>query len=163
MQGLLSLRGGMRLCRWLKCAGLAVCLVGGGLVATQGSAQVRGAFIVGNDRGGYVKTRVAQLERIRRAHQAVAITGNVCLSSCTMYLGAGEVCVRRETVFGFHGPSNRGVALGAEDFERWSQLIASYYRPALRRWYLETGRHRIRGYYRMTGANVIALGYPECD
>lgn len=118
--------------------------------------------VIHNDRGGVVGARVQEINQIQMRQQRVEIRGKVCLSTCTMYLGAGDVCVHPDTKFGFHGPSYYGRPLKPRQFEYWSQVIASYYPEQLRGWYLNTGRYKAEGYYTMTGAQLIRLGITQC-
>lgn len=119
-------------------------------------------YVVNNDRGGIVGNRAEEITQLLQEHKRVEIRGRVCLSSCTMYLGAGNVCVSPRTKFGFHGPSDHGRPLKPHQFEYWSQVIASFYPSRLRDWYMEKGRYKSEGYYTMTGAQLIALGIPQC-
>ncbi|SLN74171.1 hypothetical protein ROJ8625_04019 [Roseivivax jejudonensis] len=119
-------------------------------------------IVISDDRGGLVHTRAQDVARIRARGQTVAISGRVCLSSCTMYLGAGDVCVRPDVTFGFHGPSYYGRRLSQHDFDYWSAVISSHYPPALRKWYMQKARFRLRGFYRISGRQLIAMGVPEC-
>ena len=42
---------------------------------------------------------------------SIEIRQPMCMSSCTLYLTAKDVCVEADTILGFHGPSNWAVAL----------------------------------------------------
>lgn len=118
--------------------------------------------VVHNDRGGVVGARAQEIATIQRRQQRVEIRGKVCLSTCTMYLGAGDVCVHPATKFGFHGPSYYGRPLKPQQFEYWSKVIASYYPDRLRDWYMSTGRYKADGYYTLTGAQLIQYGVQQC-
>ncbi|PRY73873.1 hypothetical protein [Marivita geojedonensis] len=131
-------------------------LVGGALQAQSA------AFVVGNDRGGIVGDRAAEIRRLKSAGRRVEIRGRICLSSCTMYLGAGDVCVDPETRFGFHGPSYYGQPLAPQHFEYWSEVIADHYPKPLKDWFMSTARYRMNGYHTIKGAELIRLGTPEC-
>lgn len=119
-------------------------------------------FVVGNDRGGRLSDRLRELVRLRQQGRPVQIQGRICYSTCTMFIGLPDACVSPNTTFGFHGPSSWGRPLDPAMFERASTVIADHYPPSLRAWYLETGRHRINGVYRMTGENLINLGVRSC-
>lgn len=121
-----------------------------------------GALVVRNDRGGRVGARADQIAALRQRAQRVEIRGTVCLSTCTMFLALPQTCVEAATTFGFHGPSYYGRALSARDFEHWSQVIAAHYPEVLRAWYLETGRYRMSGYYKIKGAALIKMGVARC-
>lgn len=120
---------------------------------------------VHNDRGGHLPTRVRQVRALRQEHRLVEIRDGYCISACTLYLGLPTTCVGRDAVFGFHGPNNqvRGVGLPPDRFEYWSVVMADHYPEPLRSWFLSRGRLVTDGYYRVSGAKLIAMGVPECD
>lgn len=119
-------------------------------------------IVVGDDRGGLVSRRAEEISGILAQGRHVEIRGQVCYSSCTMYLGLPETCVLPQTSFGFHGPSNYGRRLSARDFEYWSQVIAAHYPAPLRSWYLSEGRTRVSDYFRISGTELIRLGVRQC-
>ena len=121
-----------------------------------------GAFIVGNDRGGIIGNRVNEIRRLKNSGQRVEIRGNICLSSCTMYLGAGDVCVNPDTRFGFHGPSFYGQPLEPQYFEYWSEVLASHYPQTIRTWFMDTARYSLRSYHTVRGAELIRHGVASC-
>ncbi len=123
----------------------------------QVSAKV---VVIGNDKGGSVAERMRQIRKFQASGVQVQIRGEYCLSACTLYLGLKNVCVRPETVFGFHGPSSRlyGVALRPASFERWSRRMAEQYPKPLRGWFLEVARKRITGFETLSGREIISLG-----
>jgi hypothetical protein len=118
--------------------------------------------IVRNDRGGIVGTRAAEIRRIKSTGQRVEIRGRICLSSCTMYLGAGDVCVSPDTEFGFHGPSYYGKPLAPQYFEYWSEVIADHYPKPVRDWFMTKARYKQSGYHTLLGAELIRLGVESC-
>lgn len=118
--------------------------------------------VVGDDRGGPLLARVVEISTLQASGTRVEIRGGVCHSACTMYLGAGDVCVDPATEFGFHGPSGREGPLDAQAFEQWSEIMARHYKPALRRWFLEQARHQSGTVLRLQGSELIRLGYPSC-
>jgi hypothetical protein len=132
------------------------------LTGTAGSTRAQDRIAVHNDRGGLLRDRLEEIERLRANGQAVAIQGDICFSTCTLFLGLAGTCVSPDTTFGFHGPSSYGRALDPATFRRASELIASHYPPALRTWYLETGRYTLRRVYRISGRHIIDMGVPEC-
>lgn len=133
-----------------------------GMAAFGAHAQNRAPLVVQNDRGGLIGARALEISDINAQDIRVELRGRICYSSCTLYLGADNVCLTEETVFGFHGPSQRGTALPRDRFEHWSNVMAAHYNAPLRDWFLSEARHRISGYYRVSGASLIALGYPAC-
>ena len=125
-----------------------------------GNLQV--VHIVRNDLGGRIDRRAAWVQTLRDRGARVEIRGRVCLSACTLFLGAKRVCIDADTVFGFHAPSLWGQPLDGPSFDYWSDMIASHYNPPLRQWYLEVARHRVHGYHRLSGRQLIELGYEPC-
>ena len=148
-----------RLHNTLKRMSFAVTLVMA-MMATQADAQQ--SLVIGNDRGGLVGKRAQEVNTLKRIGQRVEIRGNICYSSCTMYLGASNVCLSPTTTFGFHGPSRSGRPLPPDQFEQWSRLMASYYNAPLQQWFLQQGRYTINDVYRMSGSQLIELGYRTC-
>jgi len=126
------------------------------------AAPYGATIIVGSDQGGFIRARLREIDRIRARHQRVEIRGRVCLSSCTMYLAVEDVCVSPQTSFGFHAPGMAFGSLTPEQADYLSRLIASYYPPVLADWYLAEGRKKSKGMFRVSGANLIALGVPAC-
>jgi hypothetical protein len=127
------------------------------------AASSRQVMIIGNDQGGLVSSRAEEISRIIAQGTQVEIRGQVCYSSCTMYLGLPNTCVLPQTSFGFHGPSHYGRQLSARDFEYWSQIIAAHYPAPLRSWYLAEGRTRVTDYFRISGTELIRLGVRQCS
>ncbi len=143
-------------------AGARGILLGAVLACAGLQAQADQTIVIGDDRGGGLNTRAQLIEQIRAAHARVEIRGSICYSACTMYLGAGDVCVSPQTTFGFHGPTRNGRPLPPADAERWSAVVARYYPPGLREWFMTTGRHETSGLYRLSGVDLIRAGFPAC-
>lgn len=122
-----------------------------------------GALIIGNDRGGVIGTRAEEISRLRFEKRRVEIRGGICLSSCTMYLGVGNICVSTDTRFGFHGPSYYGQPLAPEYFEYWSNVIASHYPPTIRNWFLSRARFEASSYTTLLGSELIKHGVQKCQ
>lgn len=120
------------------------------------------AYVVNSDLGGVIGERVKEINRIQTDGRRVEIRGRLCLSSCTMFLGVDDVCISPKTRFGFHGPSYYGKPLSPERFEFWSSVIAEYYPAPIKKWFMETGRFKIKGYYAMEGVELIKYGIPTC-
>ncbi len=121
-----------------------------------------GPLIVRNDPGGYLNARLQQIRDLRQSDRPVEIRGGHCNSTCTMLIGLPQTCVSRDATFGFHGPSARGRPLEPWRFELASRVMAQYYPPDLRAWFMETGRYRTDGIYRLDGAEIIQFGVLEC-
>lgn len=144
----------------LGCAILALAVSLLVLPSVVGAQQT---IVIGNDRGGLVGERTRRIEAIRAAGQRVEIRGAICYSACTLYLGAGDVCVSPGTVFGFHGPTRDGQPLTPESFDHWTGIMALYYNQPLGQWFMSdaryAGRNEIR---RLSGDQLIQLGYRSC-
>lgn len=119
--------------------------------------------IVPNDRGGSVRQRHNEINVINRLHQKVEIRGRDCLSSCTMYLGADNVCVEPGTSFGFHGPHRFLKTLTKTEFDQWSRFISGYYPPPVQTWYMQKARYKKATVLRIKGSELIRLGVSQCD
>ena len=147
-------------------AAFFLCLVSGlpGSEGIMARAETMSAapLVVQNDRGGDLRERLDQLHQLRRSGRPVEIRGRVCFSTCTLFIGLPQTCISPRTTFGFHGPSSFGRPLSPEVFERASGVIADHYPSKLRRWYLETGRYRIRTLYRIPGTRLVEMGVRAC-
>ncbi len=153
------LRG--RLCHALRIVPVLLAGAAGPLALPATAAPGGSVLVVTNDRGGSLGERADLIRQLRSSGQRVELRGT-CLSACTMYLGLTNICISASAQFGFHGPTRDGHRLPAAEFDLWSQVMARNYAPELQRWYLHTARHRISGYYRKSGAELIRMGYPEC-
>ncbi|MBS8227415.1 hypothetical protein [Vannielia litorea] len=155
-------RGGfLRSVVWaMMLGGVALCTAG---TLPNARADAAGTIVVGNDRGGFIRARLREMQRIRASGDRVEIRGRVCFSTCTMYLGAEDICVSPKTTFGFHGPAMAIGRLTPEQFDYLSKLIASHYPEPLANWYMAEGRMRTSGLYRMSGSDLIRLGVPRCQ
>ncbi|MDA5093082.1 hypothetical protein O2N63_03185 [Aliiroseovarius sp. KMU-50] len=120
-------------------------------------------IVIGNDYGGSVRERHNEIQRINALGQRVEIRGQICLSSCTMFLGAKNVCVSSRTTFGFHGPHRFGSRLSPEEFDQWSKVIAAYYPASVKSWYLQKARHQIYKIARLKGSELVRLGVTKCQ
>jgi hypothetical protein len=139
----------------------ALSLAGLGAAQADGVTKA-GAYVVGNDRGGFIRNRLIELRNLRASGRHVEIRGNICYSTCTMLLGLPQTCISPDTTFGFHGPSNMGMPLNPKQFEYYSQVIAQYYPAPLQSWYMSTGRKRIYGLHRIRGSEIIRMGIRAC-
>ncbi|MFK7877782.1 MAG: hypothetical protein AB8B71_18740 [Paracoccaceae bacterium] len=139
----------------------ALVLLGSELSAAQ-PKQSHAALVVYDDRGGLLLDRVRQVRSLRQNAKPVEIRGDICFSTCTLLLGARDVCVVATTVFGFHGPSYSGRPLDPNLFEHASQVIAQHYPRDIRDWYLSEARFTIDGLHTRSGQDLIDLGVPEC-
>jgi hypothetical protein len=142
-------------------------MVAGGLGLTLGVGAVMPAMpqqivVIGDDRGGLVGARAELIDRLRAVAARVEIRGNVCYSACTMYLGAGDVCVSPTTVFGFHGPTRNGQTLAPESFDHWTGVMARHYSTPLRTWFMTIARYEQSGVMELPGTELIRIGYAAC-
>lgn len=131
--------------------------------SAQATERMRQRVVITNDYGGSVSARAQQISAMRSAGQTVAVPHGACMSSCTMYLGLPGACVGPSAVFGFHGPkAQSGIGLSQAEFERWSQVMASYYPAPLREWFLREGRYHTIDYIAISGAELIRMGVARC-
>lgn len=133
----------------------------GAIGSGQAHASLR-PYVIGSDRGGFLRDRQLEIRRIQASGQPIEIRGAICYSTCTMFLGLPQTCISAETVFGFHGPSRSGTRLPTEDFDRYSRLISQDYPKPLRDWFMKKGRKRINGVHRIKGTEIIRMGVKEC-
>ncbi len=132
------------------------------ICAVQTVADTPAIRVIQNDRGGFIGARAVEIAAINAKSTRIELRGRICYSSCTMYLGVDDVCVSPNTSFGFHGPSRHGRALPPSEFDHWSNVMANHYNAALKDWFLRDARHIISGYKRISGAQLIAMGYQTC-
>ncbi|CUH80878.1 hypothetical protein TRM7557_03118 [Tritonibacter multivorans] len=137
------------------------------VTAAQDSVALYGVgvpYIVRADYGGAVNDRLRDIRSLRTTKRPIKIQGSVCFSSCTMLLGLERTCVNPNTVFGFHGPSRRGVPLERATFDHASRLIAAHYPGVLKTWYLSVARHSLSELLLLKGSDLIQLGVSKpCD
>ena len=151
--------------RWAwACIAIVIALsLGQPAQAAKPRPKTPGATIVINgDPGGSVRKRYNEVQDINRLSQRVEIRKGACLSSCTMFLGAADVCVSPQAILGFHGPSRLGYKLASSEFEAWSRVIAAHYPTVIRQWYMEKARHSVFVISKLRGAELIRLGIPQC-
>ena len=119
-------------------------------------------LVVGNDPGGRLRPRIAEVNRLRANGRRVEIRGDYCMSACTIYLGVATVCVSPRTQFGFHGPSFREGGNRYARFDRWSRIMAAYYPAPVRGWFLSYARFLTKRHATVSGLELIQLGVPRC-
>jgi hypothetical protein len=151
--------GSLRRVFWLVCGTFLVLF----LALSPLSARPK-TLIVFNDPGGSVAARALQVRALRDLGQRVEIRGQYCLSSCTMYLNLPDVCITKDIVFGFHGPSSPiyGIGLSTDAFAHWSAVIADHYPEPLKSWYLNIAQNRTMGFHYISAKQIIEIGVPEC-
>jgi len=128
------------------------------------NSEGRDALYVGYDEGGVIHNRAAQIDRLNAQGKQVVIgNGAVCISACTMYLGAENVCVKPNAYLGFHGAISFGEP-GVKDGEYWTDYMADYYPPALRDWFYRSGASDLKVVWMgLSGRQVAKMGVPLCD
>lgn len=106
------------------------------------------ANVIDHDAGGFIGERAASI-----ATSAPAEIRGYCASACTMHLSNG--CVYPDARLVFHGPQTGD----ADAFDRWSDVMAGHYPPALAAWFMSQGRYRTS---EMTGAQAVEMGATPC-
>lgn len=120
-------------------------------------------IVVRNDPGGLVLPRIREIEEINRARAPVRISGQDCASSCTLYLGARQVCTEPGVLFRFHGPSAKGRPLDPEYHDRIVKIMARHYPDRIRQWFLNGPSEETAGTINLSAAEVHRHGIPYCD
>jgi len=126
--------------------------------------RMRNAQVIIRDHpGGYLIGTIADVEDINALGLPVRIVGRSCLSACTLFLGARDVCVSPRTSFGFHQP---GAAKGRGPIDQGTldaaiRRAADMYRPGLRDWWLERGS-RSKRLVHLSGRELARFGYRLC-
>ena len=120
--------------------------------------------ITGADFGGGLSARAAHVRSLNREGVRVEIDTPTCLSACTFYLGADDVCVTARSRFGFHGPLHEAsvllfpIPLGGEDGDYWRRAWAGLFwdMPELQAFVAEA----VQGtrFHYITGAELIEMG-----
>lgn len=106
------------------------------------------------DEGGYFDNRAREIKKLNEVGARIEIRG-VCISSCTMYLGADNVCVAPNARLGFHGATETFfIPATPENKLRYDTNIARYYPPNLRGWFWKEARHIIIAWKSKTGQEV---------
>lgn len=127
-------------------------------------AGERAVLRIGNDYGGLLVERLAEVDALLDAQTVVEIRGAICNSACTLYLGLPDVCVTPQVRLGFHGPASMvaGIGLLPSEFERLSQEMARRYPPPVASWFLQEARYVTNGVAEITGAALIQAGVRAC-
>jgi hypothetical protein len=122
-----------------------------------------------DDKGGIPDAYYGRMQRARATGELIRIGPVACDSSCTLYLGARNVCVSPEAVFGFHAVWTgwQGNPVGSFNNQRWTALFADAYKPRLRELFLS----HVREYWhvspqplmKLTGSQLSHYGYRLCE
>lgn len=112
------------------------------------------------DDGGWITWYDQHMQELLANGTRVEIRGG-CMSACTMYLGAAEVCVHPEADIGFHGSIQVIKAITKAEGDA---LMAKYYTPALRKWFYKNAAHIQGSWISLTGQEMHdRFGYALCD
>lgn len=89
--------------------------------------------VISNDNGGRLDKYAARVERYQ--DKSVVLCGHID-SAATMYLSLPNVCACPDALFRFHGARVMWMydPVG-------TQILASYYSPRLREWFLREAAH----------------------
>ena len=128
------------------------------LLAAPASAKT-----VTNDRGGAIDHRLTEIAALRSTGEPVVISG-WCASSCTLYLGLPNTCVKPSAKLGFHGPRlPMGLPMTASEFDRLSRDMAAHYPPQIAEWFMRKARHKQgSGTMQISGSKAIKMGVRKC-
>ena len=118
-------------------------------------------MVIKNDGGGRLKAYQETLAEVTQTGRRVEIRGR-CFSSCTILLGAPNVCVSEQAKLGFHGPRYLNSQIPQERFDHWSEVMASHYPGPVANWYMTDARYRIDGVKVLRGWNLQQMGIPAC-
>lgn len=143
---------------------VALCVLSLPLTSTASIAETALApLIIGRDLGGMLRPRYLQIAELYETGREVQITGPTCASACTLYLGLDNVCVSRQTRFGFHGPTRVGLfPVSGQRFDNVTTTMSSFYPEPVRHWFMEEARYLTHSMRYISGAFFISLGYREC-
>ena len=114
------------------------------------------------DGGGWIHEYRDKVWLANIRGERVEIRGT-CISACTMWLGAKNLCVAPEAMFWFHAA--RDPIVGWPD-PGGSALMMSMYPRAVSLWAQQEGALRRVEFsvrHMLTGEDLIAMGVPKCD
>jgi hypothetical protein len=106
-----------------------------------GGHPISAAVRIAGDRGGQIGKYLDRYDAIRTSGETVIIDG-LCLSACTMVLGAvshDQICVTSHANLGFHAAYNPGTKGRAVTNLEATQLLYSHYPSAVRDWIAARG------------------------
>jgi hypothetical protein len=121
----------------------------------------RAEMRIADDRGGRIGTYVDKYQDVSSSRERVIIDG-LCLSACTMVLGAvphDRICVTSRAILGFHAAWDAG-ANGREVTNRGAtQMLYSMYPPRVRRWIAARGGLKSQMIY-LSGKQLMSMYRP---
>jgi hypothetical protein len=112
------------------------------------------------DGGGALYRYFGAVMRADMLGQKVRISGT-CISACTVYLGARNVCVEPDAVLWFHA-----AHVGGRVDETATREMASYWPESVRAWAESAGATKALEFTRrrsLTGSDLIAMGMRACS
>ena len=112
-----------------------------------------------HDMGGFVRDYVAKVRAVGAAR--IEIRGS-CVSSCTIFLGAQNVCVDRRAMLWFHAAHDRETRqISAEG----NRMLAAYWPKPVQDWAkMVRAQESVDFTLRraLTGVELHAMGLPDC-
>lgn len=113
------------------------------------------------DGGGLIPAYQTRIRQADAQGAQVEIRGT-CVSACTMWLGARNVCVHPDAMLWFHAARKSGT----RRISRFgNDVMSSYWPPAVRKWADRAGvldsLDFTQGHV-LTGADLIPMGFPAC-
>jgi len=160
---------------WGKCKMLAAAFALSGCIhnplPASDTRPVDVLRITAPDMGGEVNARLHHIRTLNAAGTRVEINTGTCLSACTFYLSMDDVCVTRDSRFGFHSPLHPISILTNPllpirypgpngDYTRQVMVDMFDHLPRLRAFVAEAVQSGYFSY--LTGADVIAMGIEKC-
>ena len=115
------------------------------------------AFVGSFDGGGRVDDYLDMVAAANASGERVEI-GGVCASACTMKLGARGACVYGDAQLWFHAARNGDGRVNALA----TLIMLQQYPRGVRAWAAARGALATVVMTRMSGAEAIALGVPDC-
>jgi hypothetical protein len=109
----------------------------GALTNSPASASIR----IAGDGGGQLGAYLQRHEAMRQSGERVVIDG-LCLSACTMVLGAiprNRICVTSRAVLGFHAAYDLDQSGRQVTSHGGTALLMEYYPPQVRSWIAQRG------------------------
>lgn len=124
-------------------------------------ALVLGLSGLNIDYGGDLITRMQVFEMLENTKVAIPLEG-VCISACTMYLGLSKVCVKPNTVFGFHSAYNYNENGEPVKSKFGNSILMQYYPPAIEKWVKDNKAFDSLDLTYMDADTAWKLGIPKC-
>jgi hypothetical protein len=104
-----------------------------GFLVVAGMHASNAAVRIAGDRGGRIGKYLERYEALRTSGETVIIDG-LCLSACTMVLGAvshDQICVTSHARLGFHAAFDLGAKGSTTNLEATQLLYSQYPSPVL--------------------------------